>query len=505
MHARTKNILLLIILLVISLPLLQEYVLHIPEKPLEGVFADEERPVLTYSSWMDEQFQAISEIWVKARTGFHPSLIRLNNQMNYTLFHKPRSQGVTRGKGGQLYEYDYIRAWMGKDYVGEEFFDRRLHKFSFLQKYLKDSLDIDLVLVLEPGKASVYPEDIPDRFRKEYTGKSNYSYICQKSDELGIQHIDFNRYFIDIKDTSPYPVLPPQGTHWSEFMALKVADSLLRYIEFLRGIEIPDIIIDSVVTSHELKGTDDDISKSMNLMFTLEHPPMPYPVYHFEKIPGSVKPKVLTLADSYYWNIYHSRIPDSLYAENAFWYFYEHVFHDSIEDKGKVWEVNVRKAVEAQDVIFLMMTERFCFKFDRGFVDDLYSFYGMPSDIDRIDRYMTSIVRDDEWFDRLLEEAERTGESPGKRMEREAYFLLRQDDPEAYYSLQGWAPIIDEITNDEAWLAGVQQRAKESGQSLEERLQIEAEYTLNQRYPRALERYKTNLVVKESTSSDNSK
>ena len=277
---RIKYFIFFFILGVLCFPALQSWIKVIPEPPLHGTFIAKEKPLLAEENWMDASFQAQMDLWLEENIGFHNTLVRLNNQVDYSVFHKANAEGVIRGKGGQLYEYDYIRAWMGADFVGEKLLDLKLRQLRFLQQYLKDSLDIELLLVLEPGKASVYPEDIPDMYKKAEEGFSNYDFIKRRSEELGMKFIDFNEYFIKIRDTVAYPIFPVQGTHWSEFAMWYAADSLINYIEEMRGIDLPEVVIDSVVISESLRGTDYDVGTTLNLLFELEHGPMPYPSSH---------------------------------------------------------------------------------------------------------------------------------------------------------------------------------------------------------------------------------
>ncbi|MCK5339308.1 MAG: hypothetical protein KAJ50_10865, partial [Bacteroidales bacterium] len=266
MAVKVKYIIFVIILLALGLPAIQAAFNIFPEKPLHGDFEKIDMPALTKQGWFSGDFQAKLDPWLEQHIGFHNGLVRMHNQMDYSLFHKPNAEGVIRGKNGQLYESDYIRAWTGKDFVGEELLDRKLRQFRFLQQHLKEEFNTDLVLVLEPGKASLYPEDIPERYIKAEKGKTNYEYMSRRAQELGINLIDLNAYFLEIKDTTSYPLFPLQGTHWSEFAMWYAADSLLSYIEASRGIQLPEVIKEGMEYSRELRSTDYDVGVTLNLL-----------------------------------------------------------------------------------------------------------------------------------------------------------------------------------------------------------------------------------------------
>jgi hypothetical protein len=483
-------------------PAIQSWTEVIHETPLDGSFEDEIKPVLSIQNWMSGDFQSLADTWLEGHIGFHNSLVRVINQINYTVFHKPKAEGVIRGKNGQLYEYDYIRAWMGDDFVGEKLLDKKLRQFRYLQDKLMKDHNIDLVLVLEPGKASVYPEDIPDRYHKAKKEFSNYNYVNKRAQELEINLINLNEYFINIKDTVPYPIFPIQGTHWSEFAMWYAADSMLRYIEKKRDISLPEIIVDSIEISQQLRTSDYDIGKSLNLIFELDHGPMPYPSIRYSEDSTFYKPNVLAVADSYYWSIYNALIPKNVFNNEAFWYFYNHVYPEWWIKKVTVDDLNLKQEIEKQDVIFLMITERFLYKFDRGFIDDLFNIYCIRSSADKLTSYKTDIVNLDSWFNKTLLASINDNITLGDMMESQARFLLEKEDPETYYSLYGPVPMIKTIKESPDWYAYAVEKAQKNNISIDEQLYREARYSLNKTYPEALKKYEGVLQIKQNIRSD---
>ncbi len=501
MAPKVKHIVFILILAGLSLPALQGKWHLFPEKPLHGDFEQKELPELTKSTWLDGTFQEALDPWLEQNTGFHNGLVRVHNQFDYSLFHKTNAEGVIRGRNGQLYEYDYIRAWTGADFVGEELLDRKLRQFRFLQQHLEENHDIDLVLVLEPGKASVYPEDIPGRYRQGE--KTNYRYISQRARELGINLIDFNAWFMEIRDTVSYPLFPKQGTHWSEFAMWYAADSLIRYIEKVRNIELPEVIREGTEYSSSLRSTDYDVGVTLNLLFELRHGKMPYPKYSFGDSNVS-RPNVLSVADSYYWNIFNTRIPLHLFNNEAFWYFYKKVYPDSYYGDVFVKDLNLRQEIEKQDVIFFMSTERFLYKIDRGFVDDLMELYGPQYSRSKITRSKTGILNLDSWFADVMRKAEENSLSLGEMLELDAHYMLRQKDPEYYFSIFGPEPIMWNIRMNQQWMDNLRKSAEKQGVYVEELLLQEAEYILKQDHPQALVNFRQLEQIKAGIRADSS-
>ena len=507
MEKSIKHIIFILILAMMVLPFIQGYLTFVTEKPLYGV-PEKSRPALfSMDSWMNGSYQEAQNIRTEEKLGFHSSLVRLYYQIDFSLFGKPYAKGITKGMNGQYYETDYIRSWTGEDFVGEKQLDHRLRQFRFLQQHLKDSLDIDLVLVLEPGKATVYPEDIPTRFTKAEPGASNYDYICVRADELDIKLIDFNAYFKKLKDTSQYPVFPKKGTHWSEFAMWYAADSLVNYIESVRGIDLPEIVMEGREISDSLRSSDNDIERTLNLLFKQKHQAMPYPVYSFREDSSHTKPEVLVVADSYYWNIFNTRIPKYLFAHEAFWYYYGKIYPDTYYVAKKdsavtVKDINIQKEIEKQDVIFLMITERFLYKFDRGFIWDLYNLYGKTSSRDELTPYLNSIVLTDNWFADLIIQAKEDRLSLSNKMDLHARYMYMVDHPDQYYACYGPRVMFREIKENEAWYLSARKNAIRKDISIDEQLVEEARFAIQDKHPEGLIRYDQFTAIKDSIRHD---
>jgi len=509
MEKTIKYIILIFILGLMILPAIQGYFLIVDEQALNGDIVASEPGLLSKESWLNGSFQEAEVIIIEEQLGFHNSLVRLQNQLNYSLFGKPGAEGIIKGKNGQYYEADYIRAWTGKDFIGEKLLDRKLRQLKFLQNHLKDSLNVDLVLILEPGKASIYPEDIPDRFTKAKAGTSNYDYICLRAEELDIDLINFNEYFLKIKDTAKYPVFPKMGTHWSEFAMWYAADSLINYIETIRGIDMPEVIKEGIVISDSMRASDNDIGVTLNLLYEPDYMPMPYPEYHFRMDSTHKQPCVLAIADSYYWNFYNTKIPENLFSNLAFWYFYRTIYPDiwfaRVLDKTvevTVDDIDLQEEVEKMDVILLMMTERFLYKFDRGFVDDLYRIYGKTSSRDTLTYYQTSIIKTDAWFSELIQKAKMDKVSLGSKMEGNARYMYWLEDADAYFACYGPRVKFREIKENEAWYLSTRKNAIRKDISIDEQLMEEARYVLSEENPEALLKFDQLTAIKDSIRHD---
>jgi hypothetical protein len=83
-----RKILLSWVLLLVTLPLLQHYFNIFKEPPLEGAIDKPAFHPFTISDWLSGSFQNDQEIYLAANYGFHNTIVRLNNQLDFSLFQK---------------------------------------------------------------------------------------------------------------------------------------------------------------------------------------------------------------------------------------------------------------------------------------------------------------------------------------------------------------------------------------------------------------------------------
>ncbi len=348
-------------------------------RPLDGAFELADKPELkwfTWKSWLNEKFQHDINKSIEDNIGFRNLFIRLNNQLDYTFFRRTSTHKAIIGKSDCLYEEGYILDYIGRSFVGKDSIKNILKRTKWVQEYLKKEKNIDLILVFEPGKASYHPEYIPDNYHSDKKTISNYLYYAQECKALKINFLDLNAWFISMKDTSSYPLYPKYGVHWSTYGMCMAADTLIRFIEKTRGIDMPDIYWKGIKATDKLKDVDFDLETTLNLLFSLPHEKMAYPELSFERDAQKVKPNVLTIADSYYWSIYNSKIPLNVFSKHEFWYYNKTIYPDIWGENAKfVDHTKDREMIEKQDIILVMVTELNMNRSLFGFIDNAYRIY----------------------------------------------------------------------------------------------------------------------------------
>ncbi|MCX6272401.1 MAG: hypothetical protein NTU44_14540 [Bacteroidetes bacterium] len=484
-----KRVLNYTLLVLLFLPLAENLTGIIPIRPLNGDFKTPAQPNFTKTGWFAGSFQDSSRQFLENTIGFRNVLVRCNNQLDFSLFNKAHAEGIVIGKDNNLFEKDYIRAYLGGDFIGELAVEKKLRRLKYLQELFKTK-GKNLILVFEPGKASFSPEFIPDNFYDLYPpGRSNYQAFVEKARELNINYLDFNDWFKKMKPTAPYPLYPKTGVHWSAYGMILAADSLLHYLEKVRGIHLPDLVTDSFMISHQAMQTDNDAGKALNLLCGLSNPPLAYPAFHFRKKPGDSRLSVLTVADSYYWNIFNTRLPLFCYRNEAFWYFNTLVYPDSYYGEKKVESLDIKAEVEKQDVVFLMVTERFLYKFDWNFIDNLFDLYTPELEKDYPYQYEGKIRGFSDWFDLIVKKAGTDKVPVYQALHDNAVYTFRCENKEKYLLYYGPVYYDDIIRANKEWMVKEWQKAREARLPLNTIIKRDCRYLFRNELPELYKLY----------------
>ncbi|NLL28976.1 MAG: hypothetical protein GX259_09285 [Bacteroidales bacterium] len=344
----------------------------IKESELKGAIHKPEKPKLTIKKWFSGEFQKNQEAYLNETFGFRNSFIRINNQIAFSFFNKALANGIIIGKENYLYEKAYIDAFYGNDFVGIDSIQKRMEKLQFIQDTLQ-KLNKTFVLIFAAGKGSFYPEYIPDKYKSEKK-RTNYETYLEFAKKLNIAHIDFNKYFLEQKDKSEYPLYPQYGIHWSYYGACLVADSILKYIERERQIDLASFYWDSVEIAQP-KNTDYDIADGMNILFKLKSFEMAYPKICFESDSNKSKVSSLVISDSFYWDIFGSNLFYKSFSKNDFWYFNRHAYFADTNTDMEVEKLDLKDEIEKHDVIIIMATEATSPDLGWGFIENLYDLF----------------------------------------------------------------------------------------------------------------------------------
>lgn len=386
---RTYSFHLVILLLAICWPMLFTYLKYkkkeSPEditynKPnLTGLVISDQKPELNKENWFSGSYQEETEDYNNDHWSLKEFMVRWNNQMYYDMFHQIRVNGFVIGKEDYVFSESYIFSAFGDDQVNESKIKELLRKAKVIQDTLKRK-GIDLFLAFAPGKGVMCREFVQDKYVHPVS-TTNLSLFQQYSKQYGLNHLDLAEYFTKLKATSPYPLFPKFGHHWSHYAECLAVDTIIGYIEKLHHCDLPDITWSKVDVVDTAQHRDADVLKSMNLLRNpAQNMKLAYPEVLFESDSIKNRTRVLTVSDSYWYGPVYMGVPASVFAGGQFWYYCNKVVPSPKPgEKVEVWELDLKKEIESNQVIMLLYSDGNLSAFGNNFIPDVYEMYTAPT------------------------------------------------------------------------------------------------------------------------------
>lgn len=479
-----KKICLVFILLFLNAFYIQKKINLISIKPLDGVKNLAPDPNIYIKGIFNNTYQDSLNKYVNENMGFRPWLVRLFAQLNFSLFYSTNAPGVVIGKNRHLFIESYINNYIGINFVGKNKADENISKIKAVQDSLKN-FGIDLVIIFAPGKASYYPYNIPDSYIMRKKDTSNYTYYSTKFNSNGINFIDFNKYFIENKNSFVYPIYPEFGTHWTPYGSSIAMDSIIHYLEAKRKINIPDFDYSHISLSDSLHEREYDIGILLNLSKVLSHKPMPYPAYRYTYSNGQTKPDVLVVGDSYWWCMVGDDIPYHVFKNDEYWFYNkDRYIRNSKQDKS-VADISFSNETVNRDVIILMATEATFDLFPYGFINKAYDVYCLNDDEKR-KAIAKKINGDENWKKIILVKAKENHSTEKEQIEKDIDYVLAQEYTPRKTSKSVFNEIIKEyemkIKKDPAWMEQIKQKAIQNQVPVEEQLNKDAWFLYESEY-----------------------
>ena len=433
-----KKIWFVILLALLFLPMLQTFFHFVNEKPLDGAFVEAKKPVITPKTLFNETAQDSLMTWCTEQTGFRKPMIRLNNQLLYSAFGKVSAIGPVKGNDDYTFiEESYIISYTGETYLGNEAIEKNTRQIKLIQDMLRTK-GTTLLPVFVLGKASYYPELIPEKYIVKRHETNNYQEYLKAFDEQGVEMIDFNRWLCAQKGAEAHPIYCNLSAHWTVYAASLAMDSLVHYMENKTQQEQAHFHIEGFDTTY-LMNQDDDLYRMMNLLLPMKHNTIDQPKFGFTE---GYKPRVLAISDSYWWTVYawNVALPQNLFRPGDFWFYNKTIYPERTPIQN-VESVDYKQEIEDQEFVLLVCTEATNHLWPYGFIERYLSGY------DNVFRY-----KEPEQYDAA----------------DSLYFVYRNAEIEKN---------IQRIKDTPEWMESITRQADEKGITVEQSLWDNAEYT----------------------------
>ena len=114
-----KFLLWLLIISILILPAFQRKFHPVSSKALKGVYETTPVPLFHDSSWLRGDYQDQYRKNIEDFAGFRNYMVRLFNQIDFTLFSVPHAGKIVAGKKNYLFGTEYIESWLGQNFAGK--------------------------------------------------------------------------------------------------------------------------------------------------------------------------------------------------------------------------------------------------------------------------------------------------------------------------------------------------------------------------------------------------
>ena len=451
-----------ILMVLLFVPLLQQHLLCIPLKPLNGVTLETEKPDFDFESYRSGNYAKQQEAYLSEHFGFREPVIRLYNQYLWSCYRKTYAHDVVAGKKGWLYYPESVRDYYGTELLrwhpsveeAQRSFDLDAKHLSWVRTILKEN-GVELMAFMAPEKGTLYSEYLPDRERDTITFNAR-EYFERQFIERDFPCIEMTRWFQQMKDTVSYPLIPQTGAHWL-FPAVYATDSLLRYMEALSGQKLAKLSIGEL-HERDSHGADNDLEQLLNLSLPIWHRFGFGPTAEVTAVCDSAttKPRVLFVGNSYMWAI-KSHVPlNEIFDNVEFWYYFSTAYSgDDLSVTHPVVGQNLLERLLDFDYIVWFTTGNQMNKGTDGFAQA--ALFNLAVDDSLRRTYLTHIA------DTL------TMEGPDTLRRQKAYSILIRH-PELISELSGdslsvrnseihYAHYTKDIRKDTAWMAALEAQA----------------------------------------------
>ena len=426
-----------LVIAALFLPLIQMVKPFVEVGPLFGSIVPTAKDSLTLEAWFDGTYQENRNKYINEQFGFRNTAVRLHNQIAFSLFRKAKANGVIIGKEDYLYEIKYINAYRGAEEINQSELDSNLFMLKAIQSKLKEK-GVELIVIINPGKASFYPEFIPDEF-PIVSNRSYYSEYQKGLQSQGIQHIDFGKWFREMKGKTPAPLFPKTGIHWSQYGATLAADSLVNYCMRLFGKDMNEFgwNKNDLPLSTTMESVDDDIGLGMNLYSPIDVLPMAYPRVGVNDKYGvsfgnkGIQPKVTVISDSYFFNLMQLPWAPDIFSELNFYFYNKQLHHLPGGATTNTDVLSQMQDIEKSNLLFVMATECNMDKLGWGFISNAYKYFVMGENIDsfelRVQKFKKNILSDEAWMKAIGEKARQNKVPLDTMIMRDARYMAEME------------------------------------------------------------------------------
>ena len=374
MSQKIKNILFFVTVALLCVPITLHYAFENHQfKPLNGVYDKTDTLEISWEFWRTKKWQENKELILKDNLKYIPSAVRIQHDFDYSIFGAFHMRDLLIGKDEYMFSSSWAKARCCKNYLDQDSLNLFVKKLKVLQD-LATKKGKYCIFIIPPSKEEIFTDKLPNKYAKENPNNDYHLYL-NALNKHKVKYWDLLDYYQQLNDTSQYPVYSKTSTHWTKYGAHFTMLNLIEQMELKLGINMPNPKVVNLEVS-KFKGEDGDHETTLNLSSRSDTIDFAYPIYKIDSTGGAIiKPKVITIGDSFYWAIKGSWQLQFVYSSSSkYLYYYSTVYHNSNVGSQSISELNIVEEFKSSDaIVFINSTHNF----------KDYPF-GLEKDIDKI-------------------------------------------------------------------------------------------------------------------------
>lgn len=421
---RLKYFLFLVLMLLLWLPMVQQFTGYFTEPVLKGAFTVPSKPVFSTDSLKTFQYQKQVENYLNYNFGFRGMFVKIKNSLEYIFWKEIPVEDNVEGKDGYIFSRGSILGSIGVYYNGIEKNKTTIERINFLKEGLEKN-GSHLLVIMAPSKECVLTGNLPYVYHSQFKNRTNYRDLTEGYKKYNIPFIDFCSYFRKINDTSRFPLFTKTGFHWSAYGASLAHDSLIHFISRHFDQPMPTYIREGAEWSDTARWSDNDFEDPQNFFFKLDHSRYVYPkLKMLESSKKNFRPKVIIIGDSFFWQLKDQKMMKDIFSEDSkFWYYFANTSFPIGDVAGvPLKEIDIIHELQTANIVLLIGSMSTLTDFPFGVTDYYYDNISSPEMFTGIKEYIKSKPN---WFEKLSKAAVLQIKPADELIDLEAKRILR--------------------------------------------------------------------------------
>lgn len=434
MKNKIYNILCILVFAALLLMLTQTLWHPIGMKPLKNDNKNSELPQFSFENYKNNSFQNSTEKYLQDNYGFREFGTRLYNQYRYSCYKKTCNSFLFPGKDNWMYYWPGVNDYFGHEMKAHfktndelaEYIDNQVDMLNELRLILKNDYGIELLSFIAPDKPFIYPEHLP-KMEMDSTTLNAADYFTEKFQETGFPNINMIPWYKAIADTSSRLLFMPMDSHWA-FAAAYAYDSLFRFMNSINNFGIPRLKINGITETKYERLQDDEAT--LNLLFKVKNNTPKYTAeLSVESDSLSRKPKVLFIGDSFIFAFEAMTVKRDLISYYENWFYNDKSYRGFDKKEGKVKNINRLRSILNADFIVLYSVGYQWYSGTRGFVEDALESIKDPYKV-KVAFLMNKIEKDPSMMEMIAQKAKDKGISLEEMLELDAKWIIENTNYE---------------------------------------------------------------------------